>query len=773
MKQVSSMNNRLKKTLIVLLIAALVAGTSMAAVLAAKNNTPAEETTTEEKLSNAAQSVASTQTTPSATGDLYKEETVYVKTDAAGAVESTTVSDWLKNAGTRTQISDASSLSDIKNVKGDETFTQNPDGTLTWNTAGADIYYQGTSTQSLPVGISYVYKLNGQAMNPTDMVGKSGKVEITMNYTNNSQSNGVYTPFTVATAAFLPNDIFTDVSVDSGTVISDGNNNIVVGLAFPGLTSDLGLSGNTLDITLPEKVTITATASDFKLDPMFTCMTANIIEQAGLSTDKINSFGDLDSSINTLTSATDQLVSGALTAKNGSDTLAAGTGTLVSGVNSLKIGVSQYTDGVATAADGSSQLAQGAGTLAAGAGTLSSSVNNSLPSFSKLAQGIAAYTSGATTISNGLSAVKTGTDSLAAGLDQGKAGADSLTAGYYGTDGSDGAAAGAAQVAGGTAQVSAGVTATYDSVQTSIDTMDAEINDIKSQTSMDSLEALNVAIAGLQADRDASDDATAIKALDANIDALTSVSRSWTVLETMKQSLTGQLTQLEGLKNGAAQVAKGATALNQGINGADGDPANPSADSLYGGTKALSDGLTQMDTAVTHQAQSAQDTPGLQQAVDQLAQGSQSLIANNAQLNDGGTQLVEGGKTLSDGAAQLAQGAATLNGGLGTLNTGLSTLTGKNTELNSGVGTLVSGSTQLSDGANALASGLGELSTGMSTFKTTGIDKIAALYNNDLKGLKDRLTNIDNAGKAYTSFAGKSSEMDGSVKFIVESAEIK
>ena len=73
------------------------------------------------------------------TQDVYKEETVYVNADATGNSDEVTVSDWLKNSGSVSgNLTDESILKEIKNVKGDETFTENGDQ-LTWNTAGEDI----------------------------------------------------------------------------------------------------------------------------------------------------------------------------------------------------------------------------------------------------------------------------------------------------------------------------------------------------------------------------------------------------------------------------------------------------------------------------------------------------------------------------------------------------------------------------------------------------------------------------------------------------------
>ena len=54
-----------------------------------------------------------------------KEQTVYVNADQNGNTENVIVSNWLKNTGKEASITDKSSLSDIKNVKGEEGFTQN------------------------------------------------------------------------------------------------------------------------------------------------------------------------------------------------------------------------------------------------------------------------------------------------------------------------------------------------------------------------------------------------------------------------------------------------------------------------------------------------------------------------------------------------------------------------------------------------------------------------------------------------------------------------
>ena len=115
------------------------------------------------------------------TGDngLQKEETVYVNTTAGGEVTDVTVSDWLKNSGdsSNSEVKDASDLQDIKNVKGDETFTQNGND-LTWSTDGKDIYYQGKTEKNLPVSVGIKYYMDGTEVSPEALAGKTGHLKM-------------------------------------------------------------------------------------------------------------------------------------------------------------------------------------------------------------------------------------------------------------------------------------------------------------------------------------------------------------------------------------------------------------------------------------------------------------------------------------------------------------------------------------------------------------------------------------------------------------------
>ena len=64
----------------------------------------------------------------------------------------TIVTDHLINKNQSATLEDQSNLTDIKNVKGSEEFSQNGEK-LTWQADGADIYYQGKTDSEAPVSL--------------------------------------------------------------------------------------------------------------------------------------------------------------------------------------------------------------------------------------------------------------------------------------------------------------------------------------------------------------------------------------------------------------------------------------------------------------------------------------------------------------------------------------------------------------------------------------------------------------------------------------------
>ena len=299
-----------------------------------------------------------------------KDETVYVLANADGSVKKIIVSDWIKNNGGKT-VSDKTELSYIKNVKGDESYVMDTDNMREWNADGKDIYYQGTISKALPVDLKVSYELDGKPVSAESLAGKSGKVTIRFDYTNNQYKNvsidgkntKIYVPFVMLTGLLLDNDIFTNVEISNGKIINDGDRIIAVGFALPGMQENLNLSRDKVDI--PDFVEITADVNNFALSNTLTVAANSIISDLDVS--KLDSADDLQASLTELSSAMSKLLDGSSELYGGLSELLLKSNELISGVDKLANGASALSDGAAALSAGLSELVSNNDTLNAGA----------------------------------------------------------------------------------------------------------------------------------------------------------------------------------------------------------------------------------------------------------------------------------------------------------------------------------------------------------------------------------------------------------------------
>lgn len=316
--------------------------------------------------------------------EVGKDETVYIVADNTGKSKEVIVSDWLKNPEGKDTLEDASDLKDIKNVKGDETFKEK-DGKLTWAAKGKDIYYQGTTDKELPVEQSITYYLDGKEMSADEIAGKSGKVTIRFDYKNNvktvetvnGKEHNVYVPFTVMTGMIL-DDSFSNVEVSSGKVVSDGDKQIVVGVAMPGLSDSLKVDASDFseDVDIPEYIEVTADVKDFSLSMSMSVMMSSLM--SGTDFDEMFELDALDDAINTLSDSSTQLA-------DGSKELADGTRTLLAAINQYTKGAQTVADGIKSAKSGSAVLNENISKLSNGIGGMVSELGSKQAQYSGIA----------------------------------------------------------------------------------------------------------------------------------------------------------------------------------------------------------------------------------------------------------------------------------------------------------------------------------------------------------------------------------------------------
>ena len=684
------------------------------------------------------------------------------------------------------------------------------------DTNGKTTTNQSSSTKSAPVSIKVTYKLNGTETKPEDMIGKSGKVTIRYDYTNNEKktitvngkSQTAYVPFTMITGTLLPTDKFSNVEVTNGKVSKVGDNIIALGMTMPGLKDTLNLKfdDESLDMDIPEYFEISADVEDFELDMSMSVATTSVLDD--IDTDDF-SVAKLEDKINERISAADQSTDGTVTLQDGTQTLADsipaltdGVGQLDDGASSLKDGIYAYTDGATALAAGAGQLKDGIAAYTDGANQLGAGATELETGIKDYTDGVAQISAGSTDLKSGINAYTTGAKQLGAGAAQLKTGVETYTAGVAS------AAAGAKQVSDGVSQLKTMLTETMANQLAENLSYYKTNKNIQESVSQLTAAATGAGLSGITI----ADDLTALAAVngdDAVAEKITELYTKYLTAYTQSVVANGATSQITSLyANQLGLLVKAAS--NQGAAGALAQVAAQiagsasSIDTLAQGASSLSTGLDTLNEKSTE----------LNSGVSDINDGLVKLNSKNDDLNEGVAKLDTGADKLDSNSKKLNTGAAALNAGVATLNSknnllnegiqkinaGLGTLNSKNDTLNGGIGqlyngfatlnannpalrdgssqladgtsTLRSSSTTLADGVTQLNEGAITLKDGMAEFNASGIKAITSLVGDDADIAVDTIKEVINLGKNYNTFLGKTDGKDSSVTFVYKMAEL-
>ena len=685
----------------------------------------------------------------SAEAETSKDETVYVLAGADGTVQKIIVSDWIKNAMAADSLEDKTELSDIENIKGDESFTLGGDNSCVWDAQGNDIYYQGNIEKELPVQMSVCYTLDGQAIAPEALAGQSGHVTIRFDYQNmqyeevllDGKTEKIYVPFTMLTGMLLDTEVFRNVTISNGKLINDGDRIAVVGIAFPGLQEDLAISKEKLDI--PDYVEISADVENFEMGMTMTLATTELF--GAIDSDKLD-LHELSDAMAELTDAMDQLMDGSSQLYDGLCTLLEKSGDLVSGINKLAEGAAQLKAGAESLDSGAAQLQAGAAQLSSGLNTLnanSSSLNggarqvfSSLLSMANTQLSEAGLSVPALTIDNYASVL----DGVIASLDDTavyQAALEQVTATVNANRGMIEEKVTEAVQAQVEAEVSAQVTAAVqETVTQAVHENEAQFRAAVIQQALGmTVEEYKAAIeAGLvtQEQQDAVN-AAVEAAMQAEIDARMQCEEIQAQINAVTQQTVGEQMQSDEIQ---ALIA--------------------------------SNTELQVQQAISE----AMSSDAVQAQLSAAAEGAKSVIALKASL-DSYNAFYLGLITYTSGVSSAAAGANELKTGADALKAGTSELSAGAAELLQGIQTMKDSAPALVDGITQLRDGSMELSDGLKQFNEEGIQKLIEAVDGDLDGLSNRIRVTADVAKHYTSFSGISEDMDGDVKFIYKTDSIE
>ncbi len=685
----------------------------------------------------------------SAEAETSKDETVYVLAGADGTVQKIIVSDWIKNAMAADSLEDKTELSDIENIKGDESFTLGGDNSCVWDAQGNDIYYQGNIEKELPVQMSVCYTLDGQAIAPEALAGQSGHVTIRFDYQNmqyeevllDGKTEKIYVPFTMLTGMLLDTEVFRNVTISNGKLINDGDRIAAVGIAFPGLQEDLAISKEKLDI--PDYVEISADVENFEMGMTMTLATTELF--GAIDSDKLD-LHELSDAMAELTDAMDQLMDGSSQLYDGLCTLLEKSGDLVSGINKLAEGAAQLKAGAESLDSGAAQLQAGAAQLSSGLNTLnanSSSLNggarqvfSSLLSMANTQLSEAGLSVPALTIDNYASVL----DGVIASLDDTavyQAALEQVTATVNANRGMIEEKVTEAVQAQVEAEVSAQVTAAVqETVTQAVHENEAQFRAAVIQQALGmTVEEYKAAIeAGLVTqERQDAVNAAVEAAMQAEIDARMQREEIQAQINAVTQQTVGEQMQSDEIQ---ALIA--------------------------------SNTELQVQQAISE----AMSSDAVQAQLSAAAEGAKSVIALKSSL-DSYNAFYLGLITYTSGVSSAAAGANELKTGADALKAGTSELSAGAAELLQGIQTMKDSAPALVDGITQLRDGSMELSDGLKQFNEEGIQKLIEAVDGDLDGLSNRIRVTADVAKHYTSFSGISEDMDGDVKFIYKTDSIE
>ena len=567
-----------------------------------------------------------------------KEETVYSNTKSDGTKYNSIVSTHLKNTEEEEVLKDLTDLLNIENTNGDETYKLENNNTLIWDANKKDIYYKGQTDKKLPIELEISYKLDGEDIDTNEIAGKSGKVEITINFINNEQVQKwvndkyetFYTPFIVATGTYINNENNKNIEIVNGKLIDDGSKTFAIGLTFPGMQDSLNISKDKFEV--PDKITIKMETENFEMNNIINYVTPF-------------SFDDLDmdmfKNLNSIYSQVDKLNNASKQIENGAKSLSDGTAQYYEKSMEFNNAVGQFSAGVSTASSSYSEL--NAGIKAIDTGT------KQLQSGSKqLSDGTTALNNGVNTMKNKVNSSAGKVPELVNGANQLYSGLNLLYNGILDAANND------------NSEVTNTLTALVTEEKTQSGTLFAynqSLANAKSQLAkIDTQDMDEETVKAIQ---------TAIGTIDAQINANNSISAKLNINadnyvylvkeigDSSKTQLSGLAENVGKLKDGAKQISDGTNVVQSSMKELTGglDTLSNStqiisngANNLYNGTVQLSDGASKA------QAGSAKMQAGLQ-TLDSSAKAI--LNADN--------QLTQGAKTIHDGAEELSSGIQEFN----------------------------------------------------------------------------------------------------------------
>ena len=312
-----------------------------------------------------------------ATKSSEKEEVIYANLTSSGDVEKI----YAVNIFEDKDIVDYGVYETVKNMNTMDKINYS-NGKITIQNSEDKLYYQGVMKQNtqMPWTIKVRYKLDGVEYAPSELAGKSGKLEISISIKENKNcKKNFFENYALQTVVQLDTNLCENIKSDEATMANVGG--------LKQLTYTI-LPGNEKDIKITSDVT------DFEMSEI---QVNGINLNLGLDKDSIDT-SSLTGELDKLKDAVNDLDDGANELNDGAKKLDDGAVTLTDGIKTIQEGLDQLNSK-------SSSLTSGSSEVLSALKTIQSSLNNVSTSSKDLKQ-----------LSSASTSIKSGIDSLVNGL---------------------------------------------------------------------------------------------------------------------------------------------------------------------------------------------------------------------------------------------------------------------------------------------------------------------------------------------------------------------
>ena len=312
-----------------------------------------------------------------ATKSSEKEEVIYANLTSSGDIEKI----YAVNIFEDKDIVDYGVYETVKNMNTMDKINYS-NGKITIQNSEDKLYYQGIMKQNteMPWTIKVRYKLDGIEYAPSELAGKSGKLEISISIKENKKcKKNFFENYALQTVVQLDTNLCENIKSDEATMANVGG--------LKQLTYTI-LPGNEKDIKITSDVT------DFEMSEI---QVNGINLNLGLDKDSIDT-SSLTGELDKLKDAVNDLDNGANELNDGAKKLDDGAVTLTEGIKTIQDGLDQLNSK-------SSSLTSGSSEVLSALKTIQSSLNNVSTSSKDLKQ-----------LSSASTSIKSGIDSLVKGL---------------------------------------------------------------------------------------------------------------------------------------------------------------------------------------------------------------------------------------------------------------------------------------------------------------------------------------------------------------------